>query len=62
MSQKQKFLGREIKRDTGPNSLMTTRVDFQIFDPQLLFHAAGERRKAERTRASNSENANGLTK
>src|SRR5207248_9064448 len=36
MSQEKEFLGREIKRDAGTNRLMAARVDFEVFDPQLL--------------------------
>ena len=36
MREEKKFLGREMKRLPGPDRAMAMRIQFQVFDPQLI--------------------------
>jgi hypothetical protein len=50
-----------IERRAGTNRFVSLQVDLQIVGAQTIFVCRGSAR-SERTRASNSENANGLTR
>ena len=60
MGEQEKLFRRKIQRNAAAFGALMARIDFQIIDAQLV-RRAGVRRRSERTRASNSENANGFT-
>ena len=36
MREKKKFLGREMERLAGPDGAISMRIQFQVFDSQLI--------------------------